>query len=174
MPSLELFVSPPRINGVPNDGNLVVNPPLPGLTRIQLRRLVCNLRAPPVPGVFPAVLDTGAHLTIIPYILWNEQFKWRIGRDYDELPTPDIGPLRGQVANNTYQFRPVRLRVPIELAGRSLGGDRLRLEGLVCQLADRDGPGFTLLGLWGGVLDNRKLVVERPPDCDDLRAFLHF
>ena len=174
MPALELYVDPPdRL--VPRDGNLVLSPPLPGLSRVLIRHLYCSLRVPPVPGAYPAVLDTGAPLTVFPHNLWSNQFKWRAGRDYDELPVVGIGTvLTGQVLGYRYSFRLARLRVPVELAGRDPKGDRLRLDSLVCQLADAGGPPFVLLGLWGGAFTGRRLAVEPQPNSDDLHARLEF
>ena len=62
----------------------------------------------------------------------------------------------------------------VELAGRDPKGDRLRLDSLVCQLADAGGPPFVLLGLWGGALTGRRLAVEQMTNSDDLHARLEF
>jgi hypothetical protein len=64
--------------------------------------------------------------------------------------------------------------VPVELAGRDLKGDQLRLDSLVCQLAEAGGPPFTILGLWGGAFVGRQLAVELQPNSDDLAARLSF
>jgi hypothetical protein len=174
VPSLELFVDPPR-RFVPPDGNYVLDPPIPGLSRVLVRHLYCSLRVPPVPGAYEAVLDTGAPLTIFPRSLWDHQFRWQAGRDYDELSVAGIGTtLRGQVLGYNYSFRLARLRVPVELAGRDPRGARLRLDALVCQLADTGGPPFILLGLWGGAFSGRRLAVEPQPNSDDLIAQLEF
>jgi hypothetical protein len=50
----------------------------------------------------------------------------------------------------------------------------LRIDALVCQLADTGGPPFTLIGLWGGTLTGRKLAVDAQPNSDDLTAKLEF
>lgn len=118
MPSLELFVAPPP-RFVPQHGNLVLDPPISGLSRVLVRNLYCSLRVPPIPGVYDAILDTGAPLTIFPRSLWDYQFRWQAGRNYDELSVAGIGTtLRGQVLGYSYSFRLARLRVPVELAGR--------------------------------------------------------
>ncbi|QJW95909.1 hypothetical protein [Frigoriglobus tundricola] len=62
----------------------------------------------------------------------------------------------------------------VELAGRDPKGDRLRLDSLVCQLADISGPPFVLLGLWGGALTGRRLAIEPRSNSDDLDARLEF
>ncbi len=174
MPALELFVRPP-LNFIPPDGNLALNPAVPGLNRVLIRDLSCVLRVPPISGAYHAILDTGAPLTIFPRSLWGHQFRWQAGRDYDELSVAGIGTaLTGQVLGYRYAFRLARLRVPVELAGRDPKGDRLRLDALVCQLADTGGPPFILLGLWGGPYTGRRLAVEPQPNLDDLHARLEF
>jgi hypothetical protein len=163
VPSLELIVLPPDVRNLPVDGNLPLDPPFPGLDRVLLRRLQCWLRVPPIPGAHDAVLDTGAPLTVFPHTLWNHQFRWQAGRDYDELSVAGVGTVQqGQVLGHR------------ELAGRNPRGDRLRLDGLVCQLADRGSPPYVILGLWGGVFEGRRLAVERLPASDDLAARLEF
>jgi hypothetical protein len=174
VPTLELFVRPPDRCVVPN-GNLDLAPPVSGLNRVLIRELSCTLRVPPIPGAYKAVLDTGAPLTIFPRSLWDHQFRWRAGRDFDELSVAGIGStLQGQVLSHRYSFRLARLKVSVELAGRDPKGDRLRLDSLVCQLADTGGPPFVLLGLWGGAFVGRKLAVEPRPNSDDLAARLEF
>jgi hypothetical protein len=112
MPILDLFVGAP-VPFTPPDGNLNLNPPIPGLHRVLVRELACSLRVPPHPGVFKAILDTGAPLTIIPRDLWDYRFRWQAGRDYEELSVTGTGTtLRGQVLGYSYSFRLARLRVP--------------------------------------------------------------
>jgi hypothetical protein len=174
VPILELFVDPPD-RFIPRDGNLVLAPPVAGLNRVLVRHLYCSLRVPPIPGTYQAVLDTGSPLTVFPHDLWYHQFGWRAGRDFDELSVAGIGTtLTGQVLGYRYSCRLARLRVPVELAGRDPKGDRLRLDALVCQLADIGGPPFTILGLWGGAFTGRRLAVETQTNSDDLFARLEF
>ena len=168
MPSLELFVEAARRPAIPQ---FDVVPPVAGVGRVPLRRLVCHLRCPPHSGAYDAVLDTGAPLTIFPHALWSVAFNWRAGRDYDELPVA-AAHLHGHVAGRRYSFTLARLRVPVELAGRDPRGDRLRLDAIVCQLADPAGPPLTLLGLWGGAFPGRRLAVDPTPAGDDLTARL--
>jgi hypothetical protein len=175
LPTLELIVDPIPAVGLPADGNLVLDPPQVGLSRVLLRRLYCWLRVPPIPGAQKAVIDTGAPLTVFPRQIWDHQFHWQAGRDYDELSVAGIGTtLRGQVLGHRYSCRLARLRVAIELAGRDPKSDRLRLNSLVCQLADAGGPPYVILGLWGGPLVGRRLAVEPQPSTDDLTARLEF
>lgn len=175
MPSLELIVDALDAVGLPADGNLVLDPPLPDLNRVLLRRLICWLRVPQIPGAKSAVLDTGAPISIFPHKVWFSDFGWRAGRDYDEICVTDLGTtFAGHVLSYRYSFRLARLRAPVILAGKNLGGDRLQLDSLVCQLTDPGGPRRILLGLWGGVFEDRRLVVEREPSGDDLRARLEF
>lgn len=173
MPALDLFVSAPA-RLTPTDGNLIVDPPLVGLPRVLIRQLVCQLRPPPVPGAFEAVLDTGAPLTIFPHRYWSGYFRWQAGRDFDEIQVAGGHSLTGRVLQHHYSLRLVRLRVPVVLSGKNLKGDRLTLDSLVCQLADPGGPPFVILGLWGGALTNRRLVIDEEPGGDDLLARLEF
>jgi hypothetical protein len=172
---LDLFVSAPNLLGPLAGGNLDLNPPIPGLHRVLLRRLLCALRAPPVPGAYGAVLDTGSPLALFPHDFWHNRFGWRVGRDFDELSVAGIGTvLTVQVLGHQVSCRLARLRVPIELAGSNLAGNRLRLDSLVCQLADPSPLSFIILGLWGGAFTGRRLVVEPQPNSDDLQARLEF
>lgn len=170
MPSLELFVRPPL---VPAPAQFDLTAPVAGLSRVPIRRLWCDLRCPPRSGAFRVALDTGAPVTIFSHALWSGAFGWRAGRDYDELPVTAANP-HGHVGGRRYGFALARLRVPVELAGRDPRGDRLRLDGLVCQLADPAGPPLTLLGLWGGAFVGRRLGVDPTPAGDDLTAALHW
>lgn len=104
--------------------------------------------------------------------MWSERFNWQAGRDYDELTVAGNPTLRGQVLGKQFTCRLARLRVAVELAGADLKAPRLRLDSLVCQLADTGGPAFVILGLWGGVFTGRRLAVETPPGSDDLAARL--
>jgi hypothetical protein len=74
MPALELLIDKVEVVGLSDDGVLPLDPPLPGLDRVLLRRLYCWLRVPPIPGAYKAVIDTGAPLTVFPHRLWNHQF----------------------------------------------------------------------------------------------------
>jgi hypothetical protein len=175
MPALELMVEQLDIRGLPEDGNLILEPPIPGLNRVLLRRLICWLRVPPIPGTRKAIIDTGSPLTLFPYKIWHDDFRWRAGRDYDELKVAGNPPLHGQIDGYRFNCRLARLRVPVELAGRDLKAQRLRLDSLVCQLAERGGPPFVILGLWGGVFTGRRLAVDpQPAGGDDLSARLGF
>jgi hypothetical protein len=175
VPSLDLFVSAPNLIGPLRGGNLDLDPPIPGLPRVLLRRLVCTLRAPPVPGAYAAVLDTGAPLTLFPHDFWHNRFGWRAGQHFDELSVAGIGTvLTAQVLSYRFPCRLARLRVPIELVGRDIKGDRLRLDSLVCLFAETGGPSFIILGLWGGAFVGSKLTIERQPNADDLQARLEF
>jgi hypothetical protein len=170
VPVLELFVRPPDPCIAPN-GNLDLSPPLPGLNRVLIRELSCSLRVPPIPGAYKAVLDTGAPLTLFPHDLWHHRFRWRPGQHFDELSVAGLaGPLTGHVIGRRFHCRLARLRVPVELAGRDPKGDRLRLDSLVCQLAEAGRPPFTILGLWGGAFVGRQLAVELQPNSDDPAA----
>jgi hypothetical protein len=175
MPALELFVEPFPVANLPADGNLPLDPPLPGLNRVLLRRLYCRLRVPPIPGAMSAIIDTGAPLSIFPHTVWYHQFGWRAGRDYDELTIAGVGgTLQGQVLGHRFGCRLARLRASVELAGRDPKGDRLRIDSLVCQLAEPGGPPYILLGLWGGALTGRKLAIDARPLSDELAAKLGF
>jgi|SRR5581483_859043 len=171
---LDLFVEAIPVVGLPGDGNLVLDPPQVGLSRVLLRRLYCWLRVPPISGAYKAVIDTGAPLTVFPRQIWDHQFRWQAGRDYDELSVAGVGAtFRGQVLGLRYSCRLARLRVAVELAGQDAKAPRLRLDNVVCQLADSGGLQFVILGLWGGPLVGRRLAVE-PRPADDLAARLEF
>jgi hypothetical protein len=164
LPRVELIIEPVEIRGVADDGDISLDPPQPGLARVPLRRLTCYLRVPLVPGAQRAVIDTGAALSYFPHQVWANDFRWREGRDFDTLPVAGNPPLVGQTLGFRYSFRLVRLRVPVTLAGRDLTAPRLQVDSLVTQLAEPGGPPVVLLGLWGGVLDGRRLAFATAPD----------
>jgi hypothetical protein len=175
MPVLELFVEKLQVAGLTDDGTLPLDPSVLGFSRVLLRRLFCLLRVPRIPGAQIAYLDTGAPLTVFPHALWYHHFGWRAGRDFDPLSVTGVGAtVRGQVLGHRFTSLLARLRVPVELGGSNPSGDRLRLDSLVCQLADTGGPSFIVLGLWGGAFTGRRLVVEQEPNSDDLHAQLEF
>jgi hypothetical protein len=174
LPALELLIAKVGLAGALSQTDLPLDPPVPGLNRVPLRRLYCWLRVLAIPGARVAYLDTGAPLTVFPRQVWKNEFNWQAGRDYEELSVAGIGTLRGQVLGYRYSCRLARLKVPVELAGHDPKGNRLRLDSLVCLLADIGGPPFTILGLWGGVFTGRKLVVETRPNSDDILARLEF
>jgi len=131
------------------------------------------VRVAPVPGVEVAYLDTGAPLSI-PHSIWSGKYRWKAGRDFEVLNALGTAAFSGQVLEHRYTFHFVRLRVPIELAGKNLKAKRLRINSLVCQLADPTGLHFIILGLWGGVFEGHSLRVERVPRSNDIRALLRW
>jgi hypothetical protein len=107
--------------------------------------------------------------------VWYHHFGWRAGRDFDLLHVAGIGAtVSGQVLSHRHTSLLARLRVPVELGGGNPTGDRLRLDSLICQLADPTGPDMLILGLWGGVFTGRQLAIEPQPNTDDLQARLSF
>jgi hypothetical protein len=175
MPTLDLIVSPPDVCGLPVDGNLLLDHPVAGLNRVLLRRLNCWLRMPPIPGTYGAVVDTGAPLSVFPHKLWSHQFHWHPGRDFEEISTAGVGSaLRSQVLGHRYSCRLALLRVPVEPAGLNLKSPRLRVNSLICLLAEPGGSPAINLGLWGGVFEGRRLQVQRQPNSDDLAAQLEW
>lgn len=171
---MELLIENMDVVGLPPDGNLLLDPPVHGLDRVLLRRLLCWLRVPPLPGARKAVIDTGAPLTVFSHQVWYHDFGWRAGRDHDELNVAGVASLTGQVLGHRFACRLARLKVAVELSGADLKAARLRLDSLVCQLAEAGGPPFIILGLWGGVFTGRRLAVEAQPGGDDLVARLEF
>jgi hypothetical protein len=175
MPALDLFVDAIEVKNLPSDGILVLNPPLPTINRVLLRRLSCILRVPGVRGVRQAILDTASPLSVFPYHVWHGIFNWQEGHDFDELSIAGVGKtLQGQILGHRYSCRLVHLRVAIELSGKNLKGDRLKLDSLICQLADPGNMPYILLGLWGGPFVGSRLVVDRMTGSDDLEARLEY
>jgi hypothetical protein len=175
VPTLDLYVEPISVINLPASGNLPLDQPLQSLNQVLLRRLCCLLRVRPIPGAKFAIIDTGAPMSVFPHNIWYHDFGWRSGRDFDELSIKGLGTkLHGQILGSRYSCRLARLRVPVELSGKNPKGDRLLLNSLVCQLADPANLSHPILGLWGGVFDNRSLVVNRKPGGDDLEARLEF
>jgi hypothetical protein len=182
MPSMELYVRGDDITlnrGQPGEveyknGVLPLDPPLqnPALVRLPVHRLFASLRCPPKPGALDVLLDTGAHFALFPRHVWRDRFGWVERRHFESCHIAGVGPLMGgQLLDKSFRVRLVRLLVPVELAGR--GGDRLRIERLIAQLAEpntvADDPKFAILGLFGGAFEGRKLAVDRSP-ADDLTA----
>lgn len=154
-------------------GVLPLTTPLTGppLVHVLNLRLSCNYRIPRVPGVREAILDTGAPLSLIPRWLWRDQFNWREGVHFDVCHFVGLGPwLDAQLLGTSFRCRIVRLKVPVEVAGTNLRGPRFSVENMIAQLPEADAPTFTLFGLWGGVFDGRRLVVDRVPTADALTA----
>lgn len=166
MPALDLYVEPIRLGGSAPTGEYRIAPTTREVERVPLRQLSCLLRVPPIPGAKRAILDTGAPLSHFPHQVWANEFNWREGRDFHVLPVAGNPPLVGQTLGFRYSFRLVRLRVPVVLAGRDLTAPRLQVDSLVTQLAEPGGPPFILLGLWGGVLDGRRLSFGTATDAD--------
>ncbi|MBA4191050.1 MAG: hypothetical protein C0467_23950 [Planctomycetaceae bacterium] len=131
MPALDLYIEKLQVTNLTTDGTLSLDPPLPGLSRVLLRRLYCLLRVPPISGARVAYLDSGAPVTIFPHKIWHDHFCWQAGRDFDELSIAGAPPLTGQVLGRRYTCRLARLRVAVELAGRDPKGDRIRLDSMV-------------------------------------------
>jgi hypothetical protein len=182
MPSMSLYVRGDDLTlnrGTPQEveyknGLLPLDPTLrnPPLQRLSAHRLFCTFRCQPTPGAIDIALDTGAHFALLPRRYWRDRFGWQEGRHFESCHIASVGPLiGGQLLNQSFRVRLVRLLVPVELAGKS--GDRLRIERLITQLAEpttpRDDPKVAVLGLFGGVFDGRKLAVDRTP-ADDLAA----
>lgn len=160
------------------NGVLPLDPPLrnPLLERLPAQRLYAVLRCQPTPGAIDIVLDTGAHFALFPQRFWRDRFGWVEGRHFESCHIAGVGRvLGGRLLAQSFRVRLVRLAVPVELAGKS--GDRLRLDHLIAQLAEpatpRDDPKFAVLGLFGGVFEDRRLAVERSP-ADDLTARLEW
>lgn len=187
MPSMSLFVRGETIRlnrGTTEEvecenGVMPLDPPLqhPLLGRLPAHRLFVSLRCPPSPGALDVILDTGAHFAIFPRHVWRDRFGWVEGRHFESCNIAGVGSVIGsQLLAQSFRVRLVRLMVPVELAGRS--GDRLRLEHLIAQLVEpatpRDDPRSTILGLWGGVFENRRLAIERTASTDDLTARLEW
>jgi hypothetical protein len=156
------------------DGNLRIDPPLPDLDWIRLRQISCVVRVAPIPGAVFGYFDTGAPITTIPHSIWSGRYRWKEGQDFEVLNVQGMSVLSGQVLGHRYTFRFVRLRVPIELAGKNLRAKRLRINSLICQLADPSTLPFFIIGLWGGIFEGRSLVVERLPQSNDIRALLRW
>lgn len=154
-------------------GILPLSAPLsnPTLPRVRHFRMYCNFRVPPVSGMFEAILDTGAPLSLIPRERWRDQFNWREGVHFDVCDFAGLGPLLdAQLLSHAYRCRIVRLKVPVEVAGPHPRDPRFRIDNLVAQFPETDHPRLTVFGLWGGVFEVRRLVVDRTPNGDDLTA----
>jgi hypothetical protein len=154
-------------------GILPLSAPLadPPVHRVLNLRMFCNYRVPRVPGAREAILDTGAPLSLIPRWLWRDQFGWREGVHFDVCDFAGLGPfLDAQLLSHVYRCRIVRLKVPVEVAGTDLRGPRFTVENMIVQFPETDHPRLTVFGLWGGVFEGRRLVVDRPPTADDLTA----
>jgi hypothetical protein len=122
------------------------------------------------------ILDTGAHFALFPRHVWRDRYAWQEGRHFESCHIAGVGPFLGsRLVNHSFRVRLVRLKVPVELAGRS--GDRLKLDHLIAQLAEpttpRDDPKFAVLGLFGGVFESRRLAVDHTT-ADDLTARLEW
>jgi hypothetical protein len=155
-------------------GNLPVSPPLAHL-RLRRLRCMCRVALSSSPGDFgfaDATLDTGCPITLIPKNVWQVAFRFREGMHFDVCHIADFGErFRSQLLGSSLTCRVVRLKVPVVLAGTSYApANLLRVDNLIAQLSDTDEPKEMLLGLWGGVFEGRRLVVDRTAGGDDLAA----
>jgi len=181
MPSMPLVIKKlPFVHrkGQPDEvrfegGVLPLSAPLAGpqLGRVRYLRTVCNYRVPPISGAREAILDTGAALSLIPRGQWRDDFGWREGVHFEVCDFAGLGPLLdAQLLSHAFRCRIVRLKVPVVVAGSLVDGPRFQIDNLVAQLPETEQPKLTLLGLWGGVFEGRRLVVDRVPNGDDLTA----
>lgn len=165
--------------GVFPRGNVPLHPALtsPPLTHLRLRRLRCACYAyrSATAGDFDvatAIVDTGCPITLIPRHIWSGTFRFEEGKHFEVCHIAEFGErFRNQLLAASLTCRVVRFKVPVVLAGTSYAAEHLvRIDRLVAQLSDSDEPKEMLLGLWGGVFEGRRLVVDRVPDADDLTA----
>jgi len=123
-------------------------------------------------GYADAVVDTGCPISLIPKKVWSGSFGYEEGKHFEVCSIAELGErVRSQLLGSSLTCRVVRLKVPVVLAGTSYAAENLlRIDHLVAQLSDTDEPKEMLLGLWGGVFEGRRLVVDRTPDGYDLTA----
>jgi len=139
----------------------------PVLKRLRIPRLKCLFRSPPSPGAFEAIFDTGAPVSIIPFSLWNDRFRWREGVHFEVCEIEGLGRnVEAQVLSANYQCMIARLKVPVVLSG--LHGDRTQLDQLITQLPLTREWNRLILGLWGGIFEDRQLMLDRLPNTDEL------
>ena len=173
MPALELFVKEPDRCIVP-DGNLDLDPPVAGLSRVLIRELSCSLRVPPHPGAYKAVVDTGAPLTVFPRDLWHDRFGWQAGATSTNSPSLASRHFRGRYSATATRsgWRGCGCRWNSPAATRRATGC-----GSTRSCASSPTPAArrsSCLGLWGGALTGRRQAVEPLPGADDLHARLEF
>lgn len=162
-------------------GNVLLAPALasPTLTHLRLRRLRCACYgyrsvAAGDCDVATALVDTGCPISLFPKHIWQGRFRYEEGEHFEVCSIADFGErVRSQVLGSSLICRTVRLKVPVVLVGTSYAPDHmLRIENLVAQFSDTNEPKQVLLGLWGGVFEGRKLVVDRQSTSDDLATRL--
>jgi hypothetical protein len=160
-------------------GDVPVRPPLasPLLGRLQLRRLRCLCQGHRDTsmtsfGFANAIVDTGCPISLMPKSVWRGAFGYEEGKHFEVCTLANLGErVRSQLLGASLTCRIVRLKVPVVLVGTSYAAaNLLRIDHLVTQLSDTDEPGQMLLGLWGGVFEGRRLVVDRTAGGDDLTA----
>lgn len=162
-------------------GNVPLDLPLssPPLTHLRLRRLRCacyGFRTATTDStdrdVTTAIVDTGCPLSLFPRHIWQGRFRYEEGKHFEVCRIADFGErFRNQLLASSLLCRVVRLKVPVLLVGVSYSPDHfLRIDNLVAQFSDTDEPKQVLLGLWGGVFEGRRLLVDRAPTSDDLTA----
>ena len=150
--ALRLYVLRKTLHVVTPAGRPVVLPML---------RLTCLLRFAGRTPWTDCWVDTGS-----PYNVFGERHWRKFEHDIDWVADPpaDVTDV-GRVAGGTYPYR--FGRVPAELAGADL--DRIVDLGTIVavMLSDDEHLPTPLVGLWGGVLAGRRLVVE--PDLASAR-----
>jgi hypothetical protein len=140
--------------------------------RVQLR---CYAWLPAALMPRDAIIDTGSPYSWFPADIWTH---FREGTDFEWLPFgPGVTPPATRTVGWTFTFRMARMLQPIRLFDLSaeIGRDRV-----VVQFADGNppprgqAPPSFVVGLWGGLLDDTKLVITPNPQTGSVDGVLEF
>ena len=144
------------------------------LPRLQFR---CYVRLPGSSVSRNGIIDTGSPYSWVPRDIW---LPLRPGIDFEWLPfaggqRPPVSKMAGWSSG----FRMARFLAPVELLD---GSTSLTRAGVIVQMLDGNPPipigskrpMHLVIGLWGGLLDNTKIVITPNPRTGSVDGALEF
>lgn len=164
-----------RLSSVSPGRPVPVDDPAVGRLLLPRPQFCCLAALPGRSPLYDAVIDTGSPYTWFPEAIWGGL---QAGSDFEWLPYPVgyVAPA-GVATGWTFRFRFARLLGPIRLT--DLTTDLIRTR-VVVQFADGNPPARAkapprfIVGLWGGLLDNTKLVITPNPQTGGVGGELEF
>lgn len=148
--------------------------PVGGRLDVPRARFHCLVQVPQALMPFDAVIDTGAPLSCFPNAVWRQFVE---GVDYEWLPFAGGTPPSGRVVGWLFNFRMARFLRPLAMMDYTTALDR---PNVIAQFADSDpprranAPPVLIIGLWGGILEGGRIVIDRDPRSGHVTGSLEF